>query len=319
MSEDIIRLESRAEGALSSRDLKLRVNLIRELLKELMKEGSHYGTIPGCPKPSLWKPGAELIATAFQIPIKSTEVEDLSTFDEKRYRVTCSALNKDGDIIGSAVGVCSSSEEKYRWRKPVCDQEWETAPLERRREKWKKDGTTIKQVRTEPSDLDNTILQMADKRAYVAVVRKVTAASDVFTQDIEDLEPIYMGDEAQAPALKKPKPKSSALAKHEFLSMKSKYAGTCKGCDGPTKVGDDILYSKQLGVYHPECVNQKKEENTEAIQASILSNLEKMAKAADVSLLDRIGLDGYDSISQITQDYAQSLLEEFANKMDEEK
>lgn len=38
-----------------------------------------------------------------------------------------------------------------------------------------------------PADLANTILKMADKRSYVGGTIKVTGASDVFEQDIEDL------------------------------------------------------------------------------------------------------------------------------------
>jgi uncharacterized surface anchored protein len=44
-----------------------RVNLIKEAMKRCMVEGQHHGTIPGTKKPSLWKPGAELICTLFQL------------------------------------------------------------------------------------------------------------------------------------------------------------------------------------------------------------------------------------------------------------
>src|SRR5208282_1157277 len=47
--------------------------------------------------------------------------------------------------------------------------------------------TEVKQVRSEHHDLENTILKMACKRAHVAMTLNVTAASDIFTQDIEDL------------------------------------------------------------------------------------------------------------------------------------
>jgi hypothetical protein len=43
------------------------------------------------------------------------------------------------------------------------------------------------QVRTEPADLANTILKMASKRAKIAMTLNVTAASDAFTQDAEDV------------------------------------------------------------------------------------------------------------------------------------
>lgn len=220
MEQEIITVKS-STPTLTARQIRAQVNLIQEVLKEVMKEGTHFGVIPGCPKPSLFKPGAEKIAVTFRIAVTS-EVEDLSTSDYKKYRVTCTAYAQDGTKLGSAVGTASSNETKYQWRKPVCDQEFEECDIDRKREKWintKNGPIKIKQIKTECDDLDNTILQMADKRAYVAVVRKVTAASDVFTQDIEDLPPEVQADivaESQSlpaagkPEVKMPQEKQSA-------------------------------------------------------------------------------------------------------------
>ena len=45
----------------------------------------------------------------------------------------------------------------------------------------------IMQIRTEPADIVNTVLKMASKRAHIAMVINVLAASDIFAQDLEDL------------------------------------------------------------------------------------------------------------------------------------
>lgn len=162
-----------------------RVRLIQEVMNAVMKKDTHYGVIPGCVKPSLWKPGAEQLLVTFRI---STEqfVEDLSTPDEARYRVSRRGTS-NGEFVGSAVGECSSNEEKYKWRGSVCDAEFEATSEDRRRLKYKRDGTTIKQIRTNPADVANTVLKMADKRATVALALNATAASDCFSQDLEDL------------------------------------------------------------------------------------------------------------------------------------
>lgn len=189
MSNEIVQTGNNA--VMTAKDLRAQVNLIQEVMKSVMQDKVHYGIIPGCPKPSLYKAGAEKIAVTFRIAVK-TEVENLSTDDYAKFRVTASAYSSSGVFLGSATGVCSSLEEKYKWKKPVCIEEFDETPENRKREKWFK-GSFGKspykamQIRTEPADIENTVLQMADKRAYVAVVRKVTAASDVFTQDIEDL------------------------------------------------------------------------------------------------------------------------------------
>jgi hypothetical protein len=45
----------------------------------------------------------------------------------------------------------------------------------------------IQQIRVSPSDMANTILKMAKKRALIDAVLTATGASDIFSQDIEDL------------------------------------------------------------------------------------------------------------------------------------
>lgn len=255
MSNEIETIEQPA--VLTARDIQSRVNLIQEVMKQVMKDGTHFGIIPGCPKPSLFKAGAEKLASTFQMAVESS-VEDLSTSDEKRYRVTCTAYALNGTKLGSAIGECSSGEEKFKWRRPVCDQEFDEADIDRKREKWTKNGK-IKQIRTEPADQANTILQMADKRAYVAVVRKVTAASDIFTQDIEDLDEIPQ-DEPLTPAktpVPMPKPKAKEPSNGDFVLMKSKYQGYCKSCQQPITVGEEIYYSKQLGSFHKNCKDNR--------------------------------------------------------------
>lgn len=184
------RAQSEVNRPLTANEIRAGVNLIQEVMQSVMKKDVHYGTIPGTPKPTLYKAGAEKICSTFRIAIEPI-VEDLSTPDEARYRVTARALSQSsGAHLGSGVGECSSSEAKYRWRAPVCDQEFNETAEDRRRSLWKrgKDGPfQQKQIRTEPADVANTILKMATKRAMIAVTLQVTAASDIFAQDIEDL------------------------------------------------------------------------------------------------------------------------------------
>ncbi len=96
-------------------------------------------------------------------------VEDLSTSDAVRYRVSVPIEAADGRILAAGIGEASTDEEKYRWRKPVCDEEFEETPAELRRLKWfrgREGGYQGKQVRTSPADLANTVL-VAHKRAFV--------------------------------------------------------------------------------------------------------------------------------------------------------
>ena len=207
---ELVVLESQA---LTAVEVRAQVNLIQKVLKGVMINGVHYGTIPGTNKPTLYKPGAEIISSTFRMapdPI----VEDLSDDDFARHRVTCRMLSQQsGLFLGAGVGECSSNEEKYKWRKAICDEEYDETPEDRRRNAWKrgKGGKTyqVKQVRTNPADVANTILKMAKKRALVDAVLTITAASDAFDQDIEDLPEDLRG----AAGEQAPQPKPTAEKK----------------------------------------------------------------------------------------------------------
>ena len=164
---------------------------IVQLMRDVMRDGIDYGTIPGTPKPTLLKPGSEKLLSMFRLAVKP-EVEDLSTPDTIRYRVRISILTIDGGVfVGEGIGEASSAETKYQWRKAICMEEWEDTPEDRRRRIWKKGQTgpyIVTQVRAEMEDVANTVLKMAKKRAQIDGTLTATAASDVFMQDLEDLK-----------------------------------------------------------------------------------------------------------------------------------
>ena len=176
-----------SQGRMSVAEVTQHAIAVQEVMRAVMREGEHYGKIPGTDKPTLLKAGAEKLCMTFRIADKY-EVEDLSTADAVRYRVVCTGIHQmTGIVLGSGMGEASTAEEKYRWRKAVNDKEFEATPANMRRVKFGKSWET-KQVRTEPADLANTVLKMACKRAKMAMVLNVTAASDCFTQDLEDLD-----------------------------------------------------------------------------------------------------------------------------------
>jgi hypothetical protein len=196
---EMITLPTMDRGMLPVADVVARVRRIQEVMQSVMigpdaktgKDGIHYGIIPGTPKPTLYQPGAELLCTTFRIaPVP--RVEDLSAPDSVRYRVVMQAVNQvTGESLGEGVGECSSDETKYRWCRPVCDEEWDETPVDQRREKWfrGKNNSTFKakQIRTSPADIANTVLKMAYKRALISMTRVALACSDIFAQDLEDL------------------------------------------------------------------------------------------------------------------------------------
>jgi len=198
---------------LTAKDIKGQVDLIQDVMKSVMRDKEHYGVIPGCgDKPALLKPGAEKLNLTFRMaPDPETEMVDLGG-GHREYRVKCILRAiESGRTLGAGVGSASTMETKWRFRKaerkcPKCEQE---AIIKGKQEfggGWLcfgkkggcgakfKDGDMIIESQTvgrveydNPADYYNTCWKMAKKRALVDAVLTVTAASDIFTQDVEEM------------------------------------------------------------------------------------------------------------------------------------
>jgi len=182
-------VENYGSRSLTAADVRAQVNLMQDVMQEVMHKDTHYGVIPGTKQPSLYKAGAEKIMSTFRLAA-DPEVEQLGSDGEIHYRVKVRILSAGGLFLGAGIGECSSSEEKYAWRASLCDEEFDATPENRRRIKFSKYQGKVekkKQIRTNPADVGNTVLKMAKKRGLIDAVLTVTAASDLFTQDIEDL------------------------------------------------------------------------------------------------------------------------------------
>lgn len=209
-------------GPLRPADVIAQVALIQEVMGAIMKDGEHYGKIPGCGnKPALLQPGAQVLAFTFRYaPSFDIEVKDLPNL-HREYLVRCTLSSiVTGQVIGMGVGSCSTMESKYRYRN-VADFEitGEEIPQDskERKAEYRRQGFGMKKVdgvwewvrftdtaKTENPDIAdtyNTVLKMASKRAFVHATLNATAASDMFTQDIEDLPALVFADPApSAPA-----------------------------------------------------------------------------------------------------------------------
>jgi hypothetical protein len=239
---------------LTAVQVKAQVQLIQQVMEAVMVKDVHYGTIPGTQKPTLYKAGAEKILATFRIAAYPKEIDDLSTCDEIRYRVKVHGLSMDGQqLIGVGIGECSSSEAKYKWRSPVCDEEFKETPEDQKRLVWKKGNPNYqqKQIRTNPSDVANTILKMAKKRAQIDMTLTATGASDVFDQDLEDLPEGLVGEVAEKkPPVKEPQKKQTTNGDVNKISdaQKKRFYAIAKG----TGFSDDEIkkHLLTLGIEH---------------------------------------------------------------------
>lgn len=216
--------------------------------KCILKQDLDYGIIPGTPKPSLYKPGAEKLRLVYGL---SSEIEGIDkTLDFDRpfidYSYRCTIKSQTGQILAQCEGSCNSMEPKYgylwktlqelpedtdvsrlpyrnagkkssefdfairgalttgQYGKPV--EYWEkwiaainsgrarktkkSSLSGRKFDAWELDETVTLYRIPNPNVVDqkNTIMKMAQKRAFVGAILLATGASEFFTHDVEDME-----------------------------------------------------------------------------------------------------------------------------------
>lgn len=206
--------------AMSAETIQRQVNIIQEIMHQVMKNGEHYGVIPGCGnKPTLFKPGAEKLGVTFRFsPSYKIEKTDLGG-GHREYEVVCTMTHiPSGLVVGQGVGSCSTMEGKYRFRQAAakCPECSKSETIIKGKKEYgggwvcfkKKGGCGAKfndgDERIEnqdmgriehdnPADYYNTVLKMSKKRAQVDAILTCTAASDIYTQDIEDMPEVIPG------------------------------------------------------------------------------------------------------------------------------
>ncbi len=227
-------------SALTVEQVLGQVTLIQRIMSAAMKEGEHYGRIPGCgDKPTLLKPGAEKLCLLFRLaPAYDVDERQLER-GHRECRVTATLTSIATQVvIGQGVGSCSTMEGKYRFRAGAAEPSdravprayWEILQEDpaKAQELIGGKGFSVKKVDGQgwmiakggekvethnPADHYNTVLKMAKKRALVDAVLTTTAASDIFTQDLEDIStsPATMKPVAEVPSLASPAPPQVAV------------------------------------------------------------------------------------------------------------
>ncbi len=147
------------EFAISLKEAKKRIDTLKKFVDEMMIPGVDYGIVPGVNKPTLIKPGAEKLCDAYgfsrRIDITNRLEDWYRSIFHYEVKVTL-YCKRSGIIEAEGIGCCNSRETAYK------DQNG--------------------------NDVVNTILKMAKKRAFIDAVLSATRSSDLFTQDIEEME-----------------------------------------------------------------------------------------------------------------------------------
>lgn len=127
------------------------------MVQKNLVSGQDYGVIPGTGKPTLLKPGAEKIQMLMGVASEYEVIDKVEDYEKGffAYTVKCT-LSHGGQKITDGLGSCNCKEKKY--------------------------------VSQDPFSIQNTLLKMAKKRAQIDATLTIASLSNVFTQDIEDIQ-----------------------------------------------------------------------------------------------------------------------------------
>lgn len=178
-------------------------------VKAVMEEGidKDYATIPGTPKPSLLKPGAEKLALFFGLGSVSKTTEQVEDWDKRYFKYTVEVgvgpIDQDGNVkpIHWCPGSCNSRERKFQ--------------------------SQVDAGRA--GDILNSMLKRAHKRAFVGAVLLTTNSSNRFTCDVEEMPREMLGND-DAPLMPPVKhPAGGPLPPEQYVIQFGKHAGTTLG------------------------------------------------------------------------------------------
>jgi hypothetical protein len=241
-----------------------RRNALVNFTRSIMVKDHDFGTIPGTDKPTLYKAGAEKLASFFGLAPKFIVIDKILDFEKGLfyYHYKCE-LYRNGQLMGDSEGSANSMEKKHRYRnvaeKKATAEDKATAI--RKETKTGQYGNYVVYVvpNSESYDLVNTLQKMAEKRALVAAVLVTTNASEFYTQDVEDMNIIEgewhepEGDKRQPGASTQPPPTNGATSKQSAkpgrpASPEDVKAGIVKHAKDFSKQGEVNLSEAQINL-----------------------------------------------------------------------
>lgn len=194
---------------------KLQLARLQEFVKNIMVDGEDFGKIPGTPKPTLYKSGAEKLCEVYGLSIRPDVTQRIENWTEGffHYEVRVDLISKrTGQLVAAGVGSSNSKENRYKNQDVFV--------------------------------LVNTILKMAKKRALVDATLSATRSSAIFGQDAED-------DEGK----KKRKTRVVGTPEHEQLIRDVYTLGKQTGFikDKPDEKGRPQIDFEAFGHFLKEC------------------------------------------------------------------
>lgn len=135
---------------------------MNRFIETVLVDGTDYGVIPHCSKPTLLKSGAEKILNYLGLIARTEIVNRVEDYNIGFFSYECKVylIDYNGVVKGEGIGITNTREGRYA----------------------KSSGYAVQ----------NTVLKMAKKRALVDAALNVGNLSARFTQDMEDLKDLSL-------------------------------------------------------------------------------------------------------------------------------
>lgn len=134
-----------------------KISSFQSVVQKTLKQNHDYGIIPGTPKPTLLKPGAEKIHMLMGLQSEYEIMEKVQDYEKGFFAFTVKCKLYKGDVkITEGLGHCNTKEKKF--------------------------------IKIDPYTMANTSLKMAKKRSQIDATLAIASLSDIFAQDLEDMD-----------------------------------------------------------------------------------------------------------------------------------
>ncbi|WP_142247959.1 hypothetical protein [Alkalihalobacterium alkalinitrilicum] len=169
-----------------------KINQFQLVVQNTLKVNHDFGIIPGTTKPTLLKPGAEKIHMLFGVTSEYDVVEKIQDYEKGFFAFTVHCvIAKGGQKITEGVGHCNTKEKKY--------------------------------ITQDPYTLANTCLKMAKKRAQIDATLTLASLSEIFTQDVEDMQDYLKTEQIETMTAEDAAKKKLTFGKFKGKTLKEIY------------------------------------------------------------------------------------------------
>lgn len=198
MSEKQVAVKENSLSIIDSVDLESvqntlgKINQFQTVIQNTLKKEHDFGIIPGTSKPTLLKPGAEKIQMMFGVTSEFEVIERVQDYQKGFFAFTVKCfIYKNGLKITEGVGHCNTKEKKY--------------------------------INQDPYTLANTCLKMAKKRSQIDATLTLASLSEIFTQDIEDMQEYIQTEQIETMTAQDAAKIKITFGKHKGKTLKEIY------------------------------------------------------------------------------------------------